>query len=428
MSPDISRELWQHSHSQQSTIAQCRRTSSELYLTWVETLADASSISTYCSAGTPGDSVDVPDWLDSRAKGRQLFTGMSLLQMAHRIRMPASEKGQMSKQADVHVAERATRLLQLLEQVAAKRKHAAACIRDLQAELGRQRFAAKQHGRVRGLAPPAPATNELVKTQVIQMWVSGPIVLTIRPRSSYTWAIDRVLRDVSLLHAAHVTSDSIIQLILNSSIHATSGCLSQLTQICNQATYELSQPAVSSIHEAVHWIPMLARCRKISLHLLRHSQANQSALRDILTSKHTPVSTRVCGQPMSLDQIVQYDSEHRSVVYGILEVQQRSIYLDYRRVERRLSIINSSLLARQQQRLLLSEVSILRAINWGLGMELIVTPIEFWHHADNMNLLTPGRLLRNNPTLFYWYLLAFGIWGLLATYLLVYKFQLLKRA
>ncbi|KAJ2806348.1 hypothetical protein H4S07_003824, partial [Coemansia furcata] len=250
MSPDISRELWQHSCSQQSTIAQCRRTPSELYLTWVETLADASSISTYCSTGTPGDSAHVPDWLDSRAKGRQLFTGMSLLQMAHRIRTPASEKGQMSKQVDVHVAERATRLLQLLEQVAAKRKHAAACIRDLQTELGRQRFAAKQHGRIRRLAPPAPATNELVKTQVIQMWVSGPIVLTIRPRSSYTWATDRVLSDASLLHAAHVTPDSIVQLILNSSIHATSDCLSQLTQICNQAAYELSQPAVSSIHEA----------------------------------------------------------------------------------------------------------------------------------------------------------------------------------
>ncbi|KAJ2829511.1 hypothetical protein GGI24_002122, partial [Coemansia furcata] len=170
---DISRELWQHAHSQTAKV-HSRRTASELYLSWAETLADAHGISTYCSMGTPGGSVHVPDWLDSRGEGRQLFSGISLLQMARRIRTPASVKSKRSK-VDGQAAERATRLLQLLKQVAAKRKHTSACVNDLQAELGRQRFGTRIHGLVRGRLVPAPVSNDLVQTQVIQMWVSGPI-------------------------------------------------------------------------------------------------------------------------------------------------------------------------------------------------------------------------------------------------------------
>ncbi|KAJ2412764.1 hypothetical protein GGI10_003490, partial [Coemansia sp. RSA 2530] len=76
MSPNISRHLRQHTNPQQPTLVQYQRTSTEFYLTWAETSADANEINTYFSTGTPGGSLHVPDWLDSKVEERQLFTGI----------------------------------------------------------------------------------------------------------------------------------------------------------------------------------------------------------------------------------------------------------------------------------------------------------------------------------------------------------------
>ncbi|KAJ2213250.1 hypothetical protein EV179_004037 [Coemansia sp. RSA 487] len=121
-----------------------------------------------------------------------------------------------------------------------------------------------------------------------------------------------------------------------------------------------------------------------------------------------------------MSQISKYnnDANASTAVYNLLYNQQKAVLRWHQEIERRLVVADSLALARQRQWLLVSGKTILEAANIWLLAHLIYAPLDFWMNINNINgTMTPGEGMKNSTLLFYWQLLAFAAWAIVAYYI-----------
>ncbi|KAI8319409.1 hypothetical protein GQ54DRAFT_299354 [Martensiomyces pterosporus] len=455
-----------------------------LYLSWAEADINKESINLYCAKGkavtaveqperseqqkTPGSDslssvegyVPVPPWFKPNAS--QAINRYSLLKMASNKGEPLLDFDMREVPLEHATQQRAQYLLQILNRPRPELRGIAALRAALKRKKGKghepwQGILAKALAKKEPRSPPKPAPDippildetwhaEAVKGpighSIVQVWACGPIVLTFHQQHSE--AIEHVMDEVMALSnpVLDVGAEAIVQGLVSYWTLATQSCLGILRRYADRLALDLSEPTMQYSTEAQQWVPIIARCRKVALALLRRCRVNETVLSQLCQTatrtegtehsskrqKQWRTLSRTRGFSMA-DVIGQYKL-HRQGVYELQKTQQAGFASSYRLIERRLSILDASLLARQRQRLLFAEKAILRLMTWGMAVELIVTPIEFWHHADNMNgITTPGRLYKEDPARFYWSLLVFSLWAVVATIgYRVYFHHISKRA
>ncbi|KAI8318607.1 hypothetical protein GQ54DRAFT_76958 [Martensiomyces pterosporus] len=289
------------------------------------------------------------------------------------------------------------------------------------------------------------AARELVGYRVVQVWMRGPVVLTFHQDRSL--AVDGVMSELASLgngsgsmSPAAVEAESIVQGLIEHWVHAASSPLCTLEKFADKLDHELTQPLRSLSIEASQWTPVIARCRKIALALLRRTQANEAVLgqlcrtcralhpesyitdsQDMMyqyrawfsrpATRHALRTLRTSCDPPSARLVMHHNSPalsrrgasmHDVVRYGKLR-RHEALWLQYsrttdartmyKRAEQRISRLHKMMLDRQRQRLLSTQQSIHQYFRILVTVELVFLPLELWYNLDNMNgITTPGRL------------------------------------
>ncbi|KAJ1959913.1 hypothetical protein GGI12_004091 [Dipsacomyces acuminosporus] len=255
--------------------------------------------------------------------------------------------------------------------------------------------------------------------------------------------VDCIMSQVSMLHAgsAAVDAEAVVQGLMAYWIHETQKCIGLLGRYANRLASDTVQPVVQRSREASQWMPVVARCRKVALALLRQCQVNESVLLQLAQTQCPEDTASTPGKQhqklwrsfsssrkFSMSDVILHRRLCGGHVYRLLQQQQERHIGGYKLIERRFSIFDSALMARQRQRLLITEKSILRLMAWGLAIGLIVDCIELWKHLDNMNhITTPGRLYESDPMRFHWTVLVFALWTIIATVGFMFYFKRLTR-
>ncbi|KAI8319408.1 hypothetical protein GQ54DRAFT_299353 [Martensiomyces pterosporus] len=440
-----------------------------LYLCWEEADVDKDSINQYCAKGraataapsvhTEGQQqqesddstlvsadgyVPVPPWYQPNAN--QAIHRYSVMRMAENKGQPLHILEKWQEPLEEATQQRAEYLLSMLN----RPKPELRGIATLEAAL--------RHGKGEGYEPwegilskaqskkqqllPAPsmpasfdeasfeeATKKPITHRVVHVWVRGPIVLTWHEKRSE--AVSQVMSKVVVLKDPVLVEDgeAVLQGLIGYWVLATQSCLGMLRRYANEVAHEITLPVIQNSVEAPQWVPVIARCRKVALALLRRCQVNEVVLSQLYrtttrtggtryagkSQKHWKTQSRTKGFSMA-DVIRQYNL-HRQGVYELQRTQQGGFADAYRVIERRFSILDASIVARQRQRLLFAEKEILRLMTWAMAVEVIAMPIEIWRHFEAMNTITtPDRLyFPGDPYHFYYIVGGFILWGAIST-------------
>ncbi|KAJ2853614.1 hypothetical protein GGI22_004801 [Coemansia erecta] len=263
--------------------------------------------------------------------------------------------------------------------------------------------------------------QNLVGYRLVQVWICGPIVLTFHtsPSTALKHTMEELVASPRL--STKATPLSVIQGMVGRWVHATKQSLRVLEKYADTLDNDLTHPVLIESLEAARWTPVIARCRKVSLALLRRCQTNEAVLSQVCNAAHTllfpqerplsglrsaaatkefsaiPVSF---GRHMSISAIVKFKRPKQQL--GIF-VQQRSFISAtrkrYKQVEQRLSRLHRILLDRQRLRLLAAQKDIQQYFRILVTVEIVFLPIELWHNLDNLNgIATPGALQPNDAT------------------------------
>ncbi|KAJ1730752.1 hypothetical protein LPJ72_004315 [Coemansia sp. Benny D160-2] len=257
--------------------------------------------------------------------------------------------------------------------------------------------------------------RNLIGYRLVQVWICGRIVLTFHtsPSAAIRNAMDEMVEGVWL--ATKVTPLAVIQSMVERWVHATKESLRVLEKYADRLDHDLTHPVQSQSQEAAKWTPVIARCRKVSLALLRRCQTNEYVLTQMCSAAHSllfpqkwmPGRMQLAvdgddfstvplpfGRHMAIGDIVE--SRHPKQQLGIL-VQQKAFVSDtrkrYKQVEQRLSRLHRIMLDRQRLRLLAAQKDIQQYFRIIVTVEIVFMPIELWHNLDNLNgITTPGTL------------------------------------
>ncbi|KAJ2081727.1 hypothetical protein H4R24_002124 [Coemansia sp. RSA 988] len=291
--------------------------------------------------------------------------------------------------------------------------------------------------------------RELVGYRIVQVWICGPIMISLHKSTSEI--ISQVSRELTQRDPQLFVTEAlaIVQGLVEHWVHATTERLPVLEHYTDKMDRDLTHPIRSLSVEAANWTPIIARCRKMSLALLRRCQVNESVLGQLCEAtrglwfpychginKVDPAMQRPPlppGRRLMIKDITEYG---RNYQLGIL-YQQRSRTSDahdlYKKAERRLSRLHKILLDRQRMRLLQTQKGIQRYFRILVTVELVFLPIELWYNLDNLNgISTPGELQPDESSDEDFWLTVLGIvvWAItaIALYALYAKFFERKHA
>ncbi|KAJ1990609.1 hypothetical protein GGI25_004131 [Coemansia spiralis] len=277
-------------------------------------------------------------------------------------------------------------------------------------------------------------SRSLIGYRLVQVWMRGPVLLTFHklPSAAITKTMHELLSKPQLKHK--VEPLAVTQSLLERWIYAAKTTLEVLEKFADQLDHDLSRPMQIRSLEAATWTPIIARCRKVGLALLRRCQTSEAVLGQMCSAAHAficpqapdkwncTVNSDNCklvplpfGRHMMISDIVKYSQPKQQL--GILAQQQSFLSetrKQYKLVEQRLSRLHSILLDRQRLRLLAAQKDIQQYFRILVTVEIVFLPIELWCNLDNLNgITTPGNLQPEDAsdTDFWLTVLGFVVWS-----------------
>ncbi|KAJ2906048.1 hypothetical protein GGI21_004086, partial [Coemansia aciculifera] len=301
---------------------ECMVTDTALYLCWAETTATGASAKEYISRGTvdcsrgeqqqkeeeekvspreqpatalAGGYIPVPPWLQPSAT--QILGQMNLGKRRRR-KPELSEHEAATLGLETAQREQVREMLALLDRpiVANKERTRAALqrwgpsyeqwwqevllsIRDQQPRQPNK--AARMSERL------GRGTQELIGYRLVQAWTRGAVLLTFRTESSHT--LDTVMRELARpsLRLRNIDALSVVEHFMADWASTTHDCLDIIERYTDRLDHDLTRPLQVLSTEAASWTPVIARCRKVALALLRHCQANEAVVIQLCSAIRT---------------------------------------------------------------------------------------------------------------------------------------------
>ncbi|KAJ2448344.1 hypothetical protein EV183_005486 [Coemansia sp. RSA 2336] len=243
--------------------------------------------------------------------------------------------------------------------------------------------------------------RDLIGYRVVQIWIRGPVMITLHRTPSET--IQQLMKELSssgeFLRKAEPLA--LVQGLIECWVQATTAFVAVIDEYTDMLDKDLTHPVRTRSLEAASWTPVIARCRKASLALLRRCQINEAVLDQLCGAAHglwLLTSTAEwpplpLGRRLKVAEIAECSHRHQ---LGILHqqlarlVEARGLY---KKAEQRLSRLHRILLDRQRLRLLSTQKEIHKYFRVLVTVELVFLPIELWYNVDNLNgITTPGEL------------------------------------
>ncbi|KAJ1856410.1 hypothetical protein GGH12_002112 [Coemansia sp. RSA 1822] len=236
----------------------------------------------------------------------------------------------------------------------------------------------------------AQGARELLGYRIVQVWAHGPVLLTLHRHASAAIA--------QVSDSLHVPTKPllIIRALAERWVHAATQGLRVIEQHTDVLDADLTRPVRAGSFEAANWTPVIARCRKASLALLRRCQINEDVLDQLCNAVCNTMEQRV------LREQIEQSARSRGL---------------FKKAEQRLSRLHRILLDRQRLRLLSTQKQIHRYFRVLVTVELVFLPIELWYNVDNLNgITTPGELqpARANDEDFWLTVLGMIVWAVAA--------------
>ncbi|KAJ2814674.1 hypothetical protein FBU31_007205, partial [Coemansia sp. 'formosensis'] len=248
-------------------------------------------------------------------------------------------------------------------------------------------------------------TRDLIGYRLVQAWARGPILLTFRTEASHT--VQSVMSELARpsQHLLGVAAWAIVEQFMVHWVTTTRDCLSVIERYADRLDHDLTRPVQKLSTEAASWTPVIARCRKVALALLRHCQANEAVVTQLCSAIRILRLSGVHG-----DQGVRGPAPQRQVSWSRHSMANEApgceegslwrrhsealaILKLYKKAETRLSRLHTILLDRQRLRILSTERAIHQNFRILITVSLVFLPIELWYNLDNLNgISTPGTL------------------------------------
>ncbi|KAJ2829634.1 hypothetical protein IWW50_000744 [Coemansia erecta] len=251
----------------------------------------------------------------------------------------------------------------------------------------------------------AQGARELIGYRIVQVWARGSVLLTLHSHASSVIAgVAAELGAEPRLRSAEPLA--VVQALVERWVHATAACLAVLEQHTDVMDADLTQPVHTRSLEAASWTPVIARCRKASLALLRRCQINEAVLEQLCGAARAiwgcnPAAHAASQLPPPMPagrrlSVLDASAFNWAQQLGALRQQhERSVQARglFKKAEQRLSRLHRILLDRQKLRLLSTQKQIHRYFRILVTVELVFLPIELWYNVDNLNgITTPGHL------------------------------------
>ncbi|KAJ2855681.1 hypothetical protein J3B02_002035 [Coemansia erecta] len=284
----------------------------------------------------------------------------------------------------------------------------------------------------------------LIGYQLVQVWMRGPVIITFRKSSSQ--AVLNVMAEASAKDPKLQKLDplAIVGGLVGHWIRTTQDCREVLERYADRLDHDLTKPVKNSSLEAASWTPVIARCRKAALALLRRCQIDEAALSQLCnaaspsifqsqamagTADHAFENSNNNGRRGSgpvisalprcirMSDIAEYNVHRRLDVLSQQHLMAGRTRDQYKRAERRFSRLHTMLLDRQRLRLLSTQKDIHQYFRILVTVELVFLPIELWYNLDNLNgITTPGRLQGdvNDDDDFWYMVLGIVVWAVFA--------------
>ncbi|KAJ2486399.1 hypothetical protein EV174_001150 [Coemansia sp. RSA 2320] len=411
-------------------VPECTTADTALYLCWAETAASGESAQHYVSHGTaeattadprPDDAggyVPVPPWLQPSAT--QVLARLNLGK--RRRRTEASEREEAVSRLETARRDHVRQMLTLLDRpLVANKERTRSALRHWgpEYELWWQEVLAsigptppRQVGRAARIAEHlSRGACDMVGYRLVQAWTRGPVLLTFHamPSATVAAAMAELARPGARLRSADVPA--IILHLVARWITATRDCLQVVENHADRLDHDLTRPVQTLSTEAASWTPVIARCRKVALALLRQCQANEAAVVQLRTAFG---ALRLASSGTKHTHIHEDEEENR---LWRQHSSASAILRQCKKVEQRLSRLHTILLDRQYLRLLSTQRAIHQYFRILVSVTLVFLPIELWYNLDNLNgITTPGKLQPKDASDEDFYLTVLGmmVWAVAA--------------
>ncbi|KAJ2489343.1 hypothetical protein IWW37_004080 [Coemansia sp. RSA 2050] len=420
---------------------ECSVADMSLYLCWAETTATGASAKQYISHGTidrceqgeeeagrtesatdskqpsaalVGGYIPVPPWLQPSATQvrSRLHFGKSRCQQ----KAEASKAGATAAELETMQREQVREMLALLDRpVISNRERTQAALRRwgpeyelwwqdalLSVKDEQPRLTDKLNRISERLGQ---GTRDLIGYRLVQAWTRGPVLLTFHAGTSR--AIQAMMKDLARpsQRLCGIEASAIVEHCMAHWVTTTRDCLDVIERYADRLDHDLTRPVQTLSTEAASWTPVIARCRKVALALLRHCQDNETAVIQLCSAARTLRLSGMCGGPGAQGPTSDGHASwaRRSVVSeapghvedGLWRQQSEAstILKQYKKAEQRLSRLHTILLDRQRLRLLSTQRKIHQYFRILISVSLVFLPIELWYNLDNLNgITTPGTL------------------------------------
>ncbi|KAJ2895158.1 hypothetical protein GGI21_005191 [Coemansia aciculifera] len=190
----------------------------------------------------------------------------------------------------------------------------------------------------------------------------------------------------------------------------THDCLDVIERYADRLDHDLTLPVQVLSTEAASWTPVIARCRKVALALLRHCQANEAVVIQLCSAIR--IMRQSSARGLDTDCTL-YSKAHKSRLHS----DASAIHKQFKMAEQRLSRLHAILLNRQRSRLLLTQSKIHHFFRILITVEFVYLPIDLYHELDKMNgITTPGSLRPRGTTIagFMFTLLGMLLWAIVS--------------
>ncbi|KAJ1722589.1 hypothetical protein LPJ53_003009 [Coemansia erecta] len=271
--------------------------------------------------------------------------------------------------------------------------------------------------------------RDLIGYQLVNVWTRGPVLLTLHQDHSKT--VGQVMGEASEWTPSPL---EIVARLVECWIHMAQDSLDVIEKYGDRLDHDLTIPVQKESFEAASWSPVIARCRKAALALLRRCQINEmvqiqlcSAAQMLLQtqglSENLTYGTSAAkaslpfGRQAELGDISGHGVSHLLGVFHQQRLASGETRNQYKKAEQRFSRLHTILLDRQRLRLLSTQREIHRYFRILVTVEIVFLPIELWYNLDNLNgITTPGRLQEDsNEDGDFWYtVMGFVVWAVLA--------------
>ncbi|KAJ2872457.1 hypothetical protein GGH93_004005 [Coemansia aciculifera] len=411
---------------------ECSVADMSLYLCWAETTATGASAKQYISHGTidrceqpeeagrtesatgseqpsaalVGGYIPVPPWLQPSAT--QVRSRLNLGKGRRRQKAEMSEGETAAAGLETVQREQVREMLALLDRpvIANKERTRAALQRwgpeyeqwwqdVLLSTKDEQPRLADKLSRISERL--SQGTRDLIGYRLVQAWTRGPVLLTFRTEPSRT--VQAVMSELARpsQRLRSIGASAIVEHFMVHWVKTTRDCLGIIERYADRLDHDLTRPVETLSTEAASWTPVIARCRKVALALLRHCQANEAVVIQLCSAiRILRLSGVRGGQGTHGPDAKAVVSEAPGYAEGGLWRQHSeasAILKQYKKAEQRLSRLHTILLDRQRLRLLSTQREIHQYFRILISVSLVFLPIELWYNLDNLNgITTPGTL------------------------------------